>query len=66
MTSNASANALTHIDFAPANVLANYINFNDKWISGAPPPGIRPLLLTRLLTTHKASWILLSASSNTN
>ena len=66
ITSSASANALTHIDLAPVIVYANYVNLSDKCISGAPPPGIRPLLFTKLLTTHKASCILRSASSNTN
>ena len=55
MISRASAKARTIIEFISLRVLENSYNYIANSISGAPPPGIKPLFFTRDLTTHKAS-----------
>eukprot|EP00438_Fugacium_kawagutii_P004407 Skav228592 [mRNA] locus=scaffold1161:30461:37461:- [translate_table: standard] len=48
----------------PPMVLAHASNFCATSISGAAPPAMRAFFFTRLRTTHKASWMDLSVSSN--
>merc|ERR1719244_2267169 len=64
--SRASANALKQYASAPDTVLACNINSLATSVSGAPPPAMRNLFLTRQRMTHRASWRDLSASSRTN
>merc|ERR1719370_2424786 len=64
--SRASANALKQYASAPVRVLACNISSLATSVSGAPPPAMRNLFLTRHLITHKASCKDLSASSSIN
>ena len=65
MTSKASAKALTIKELTPFISLESLASYWEISTSGTPPPGTSPLFFTRDLTTHKASWRLLSASSIT-
>merc|ERR1712012_533431 len=66
MTSRASENWRKQYCSIPARVLEYSDRRRASSISGAPPPAIKNLFLTRHLMTQSASWIDLSASSSTS
>ena len=66
ISSRASPNALTQYESFPKISLEWAKSFEETSISTAAPPGTKDLFFTKALTTQRASWRDLSASSNTN